>query len=217
MQWIFEDGVDVEDVKINQRERQMFRELAFSMPMQKEAKLRERFLMMTREIVWAKAFHDTVTRRAKKATLGPALRGQRWFMNMSPDDRRSLCDRVNQLNRIFSGWQSIIDNLTHDSIQYLDIRSMDLTQLEKSIKFPYVQSQDAARAPRSAKRRRINAVYPDYMVDDIVDYISRTGILTHVRTNSDNATQQVELIGKDLVEGMLKKQFPPPQYVGVHR
>ena len=84
---------------------------------------------------------------------------------------------------------------------YVDVRKFSLADLSEAVNFPWVKNYNDQHKPKEPGWRKPQPEYPRSLITSILASIDDSGILDLV--NHD--TEQVNLIGKDLLNGMLAK------------
>ena len=84
---------------------------------------------------------------------------------------------------------------------YVDVRKFSLADLSEAVNFPWVKDYNDRHKPRQPRQRKPQPEYPRSFITSILGSIDDSGILDLV--NHDE--EQVKLIGKELLNGMLAK------------
>ena len=152
----------------------------------------------TQKLITGVSLHMKATTRAGLTSFGSAMSGVPWYDALQERERTRLCRRINQIKRIWDAWPDIVENLTRESIIYVDVRTFSLDKLEKAINFEWVRERNITNGPRQKKKDPVLRGYPKEMIAEIITAISNTGILGLVHHDAD----QVKLILKDIKEGV---------------
>jgi hypothetical protein len=132
-------------------------------------------------------------------SFGPAMNNLPAFRHMQPRERRRLCRKISLIKGVYENWRNIVANVTHQSMIHVDVRKFSINQLSQCVNFQWVKNYNDAHAPTEERRPKPQPEYPRDLIVSILTNINDTGILDMVNYDPD----QVRLIGKDLLSGML--------------
>ena len=159
-------------------------------------------------------FHNTVQRitvgyawfkraleRSGKKTFLPAVKHLREWRQLSTPVQNIVHRNMRLIKKIYEKWDTIVHNVTHQSMIYVDVRRFSLYQLSRSCSFTWLKRYNKNHAPRDT--RRPDKIYTNEMVDDIVNNVA--GATERALDAVDGDEDQIKLIGKDITNLLLVK------------
>ena len=124
-----------------------------------------------------------------------------FYMAMTQPQRTKLCRYVNQIKRVFQKWPDIVNNLTHAAMIHVDVRRFSISALESSKDFNWVMNYNLSHGPNLGRPPPPVSQFSTQKIDNILRNIERTGILDDVNYDEE----QIKLIGKALIKGMIAR------------
>ena len=153
------------------------------------------------KLVTGYSLYIKATRRSLLTSFGPAMNNVPVYMAMTEEERKRLCRDVNQIKRVWQQWPNIINNLTHPAMIYVDVRRFSISALESSKDFDWVMNYNISHGPKQGRPADPAPHFSSQKINTILSSIDNTGILNDI--NFDD--EQIKLIGKALLKGMLER------------
>ena len=138
--------------------------------------------------------------RGKKTFLPAVKRTLDWRQLPTPL-QKVVHRNMRLIKKIFLNWETIVHNVTHQSMVYVDVRRFSLYQLSRSCSFTWVKNYNKSHAPKNG--RRTERIYTYQMIDDVVNNIA--GATGTILSSVDGDEEQIKMIGKDITNALLAK------------
>ena len=139
--------------------------------------------------------------RSRKKTFLPAVRHSREWRQLPTPVQKVVHRNIRLIKKIYEKWDTIVHNVTQQSMIYVDVRRFSLYQLSRSCSFTWVKQYNKNHAPKDT--RRPDKIYTNQMVDDIVHNVA--GATERVLDAVDGDEDQIKMIGKDITNLLLVK------------
>ena len=139
--------------------------------------------------------------RSRKKTFLPAVRHSREWRQLPTPVQKVVHRNSRLIKKIYEKWDTIVHNVTQQSMIYVDVRRFSLYQLSRSCSFTWVKQYNKNHAPKDT--RRPDKIYTYQMVVDIVHNVA--GAIERVLDAVDGDEDQVKMIGKDITNLLLLK------------
>lgn len=119
-------------------------------------------------------------------------------------ERRDMATKVRHATKVFEDWDRIVHNLTNPAYRYIDARRFSVDQLYRSRNDFWVYKQNKLLGPKERDQTSVPN-YSQEKIQTILTFIAGTQIIDDV----SGADDQLQLISKDLLDGMKKLRDSP--------
>ena len=149
-----------------------------------------------RMIVAGKAYKDLCLRNTHYHDFGWWLRSQPNYMGMDPKSRTKFCRLVNQIDSVYTGWDTIVSNLTDPRITHLDARRFSIDSFYRARNLDWCLNENELKRGRGDA----DIVYEEFKYQRILHYIITTGILVDI----DHDAVLTSMLGRRLQRDLMQ-------------
>ena len=138
-----------------------------------------------------------VYQRTGRKTFLPAMRYVPEYHRLSPTEQEELHKRSAQVTHIYENWEEIVQNCVRPSMTHVEVQRLNLYQLSRASNDKWLDRFNNSQKPKI--RRMIHRKYPRELINRLADHCD------DLMTIIDKDSEQIPLIGRDLVAVLLKR------------
>ena len=138
-----------------------------------------------------------VYERTRRRTFLPVMRYVPEYHQLSAPDQEELRKRNAHVTYIYEHWEDIVQNCVRPSMTHVEVQRLNLYQLSRASNDKWLDRFNDSQKPKI--RKRVHRVYPKDLIDRLADHCE------DLMTIIDNDSEQIPLIGRDLVTVLQKR------------
>lgn len=186
----------------------LFSHFTHVLPLRETDRLDLLFRNTIDKVLYGKAYRDACMQQTNYKYFKVWAKNSGLFNNWNEEELTNFCDKVNDANVIYNGWETIVRHLTDSRIDLLDVRRLSLNELRLAKGKAWCFSRNEAMRGRSNKRKRTvtGNCYSEHKYNSILNELFQSDILNDIKFDPQATAALGRRLQNDLVTYSLNQR-----------